>query len=128
MKSKVQMKKLILMVAMLLATSFTAIADDTNSNSVSMVEAYDVNVNINSLVRYLGLSNDQIDSVESIQKVFTDCLKYAAVMEEGSRKNMIKNAIDYDLKNLRYVLDEKQYRKYVVILNVTLNNRGISVE
>ena len=119
------MKKLIVMVAILLATSFPAMAEDTNSNSVNLVEAYDINVNINSLVRYLELSKDQVSSVESVQRVFSESLRCAAVMEDESRNNMVKNAIDYDLRNLKYILDDKQYRKYVRVLNATLLNRGI---
>lgn len=120
------MKKLILAVAMLLATNFTAMADDKNSNETNMVEAYDINVNINSLARYLELSADQIESVENIQRVFTESLKCAAVMNGNeNRKKMVNSAINYDLKNMRYILTEDQYKKYIKILNVTLVNRGI---
>lgn len=120
------MKKLILAVAMLLATNITAMADDTNSNEMNMVEAYDINININSLARYLELSEDQIESVDNIQKVFSESLRCAAVSGgQESRKNMVRNAIKYDLKNMRYILTEEQYKKYVRILNVTLNNRKI---
>ena len=120
------MKKLILSVALLLATGLTANAEGENSNSVNMVEAYDINVNINSLARYLELSKDQIESVDNIQKVFSESLRCAAVSGgQESRKNMVRNAIKYDLKNMRYILTEEQYKKYVRILNVTLNNRKI---
>lgn len=119
------MKKLILAVAMLLATNFAAMAENENSNSMNMVEAYDISININSLARYLELSVDQIESVDNIQKVFTESLRCASVMSGDSRKKMVNNAINYDLSNLRYVLTEGQYKKYVRILNVTLSNRGI---
>jgi len=120
------MKKLILAVAMLLATNITAMADDANSNEMNMVEAYDINININSLARYLELSEDQIEPVDNIQMVFSESLRCAAVSGgKETRKKMVKNAIDYDLKNMRYILTEEQYKKYVRILNVTLNNRKI---
>jgi len=120
------MKKLILSVAMLLATSFTAMADDNNSNEINMVEAYDINININSLARYLDLSKDQIESIETVHKAFSEGMKMAAVMDGESRKNMTKNAIDYDLKHMNYILTDEQYKKYVKILNITLNNRGVN--
>lgn len=119
------MKKLVLTVAMLLAINFSAIAGNENSNSMNMVEAYDIEININSLARYLELSVDQIESVDNVQKVFTESLRCASVMSGDSRKKMVKNAINYDLSNLRYVLTEDQYKKYVKVLNVTLSNRGI---
>lgn len=120
------MKKIILAVAMLLATNFPAMAGDSNSNSINMVEAYDINININSLARYLELSQDQLSFVSDIQKAFSEGLRCAAVYNnEEARNNMVKNAIDYDLKNLSYVLTEEQYKKYLKVLNATLVNRGI---
>ena len=120
------MKKIILAVAMLLATNFPAMAGDSNSNSINMVEAYDINININSLAKYLELSKDQIGSVENVQRVFSESLKFASTYDsKEARKNMVKNAIEYDLRNLNYILTNSQYKKYVTILNATLNNRGI---
>jgi hypothetical protein len=120
------MKKVILSVALLLATSFSAMAEDLNSNNLNKVEAYNINVNINSLARYLELSKDQIESVENIQNIFSESLRCAAVMEtEDSRRQMVNNAIDFDLRNLSYILTDKQYRKYIKVLNVTITNRGI---
>jgi len=113
------------MVVMLLTTSFTAFADDTNNNEIDMVKAYDINVNINSLVKFLELSDDQRESVESVQNVFSESLRCAAVMNDENRKNMVKNAIDYDLKNMYYILTKDQYKKYVRVLNATMTNRGI---
>ena len=120
------MKKLVLTVALLLATSLSVMAEDANSNKTNRVEAYTINVNINSLARYLELSKDQVESVENIQNVFAESLRCAAVMEtDESRKNMVKNAVEFDLKNLSYVLSKEQYKKYLKVLNVTLINRGI---
>lgn len=119
------MKKVILSVALLLATSFTVLAEDNNSNEINRVEAYDINVSISSLARYLGLSKDQMESVENIHTVFFESLRNAAVMDEESRKRLVNNAISYDLKNMKYILNDEQYKKYVKVLNVTINNRRI---
>ena len=101
------MRKFILSVAMLLATTFTAMAEDNNNNNMDMVKAYDINININSLARCLQLSDDQIESVKDVTNVFIESLKYAAVMNEESRNSMTKNAIDYDLRHMNYILTEK---------------------
>ena len=119
------MKKVFLTVALLLATCLTAMAEDNNSNEFNRVKAYDVNVNINSLARYLDLSKDQMESVENIHTVFFETLRYASVMDDESRKSLVDNAINYDLKNMRYILNDEQYKKYVKVLNVTINNRKI---
>ena len=39
---------------------------------------------------------------------------------------MVQSAVKKDLTYMRYVLDEKQYRKYETLLNVTFNNRGLN--
>lgn len=122
------MRKFILSVAMLLATTFTAMAEDNNNNNMDMVKAYDINININSLARCLQLSDDQIESVKDVTNVFIESLKYAAVMNEESRNSMTKNAIDYDLRHMNYILTDEQYAKYVKVLNATIINRGIVVK
>ena len=120
------MKKVVLMMAMLLATNLSVSAEDLKSNETNMVEAYDINININGLAKYLELSKDQIESVENVQRVFSESLKFASTYDsKEARKNMVKNAIEYDLRNLNYILTNSQYKKYVTILNTTLNNRGI---
>ena len=122
------MKKLfalLLTLVMVFSLGVTAYAEDNNSNHVNMVEAYDIDININSLVRFLELSVDQVESVDNVQKVFTESLRCAAVMNDESRKKMVKNAINYNLSNLKYVLTDDQYKKYVRVLNATLTNRGI---
>jgi hypothetical protein len=120
------MKKVVLMMAMLLATNLSVSAEDLKSNETNMVEAYDINININGLAKYLELSKDQIESVENVQRVFSESLKIASAYDsKEARKNMVKNAIEYDLRNLNYILTNSQYKKYVTVLNATLNNRGI---
>ena len=120
------MKKIILTVAMVMATCFPVVAEETKTNEVNNVEAYDINVNINSLARYLELSQDQKGIVEDIQIAFSNGMKCAAAMPtDERRKNMIGNAVEYDLQNMKYVLNKEQYRKYLKVLNQTLNNRGI---
>lgn len=120
------MKKVILVVAMLLATNLSVSAENLKSNETNRVEAYDVNVNVNSLARYLSLSKDQFESVKEIQNVFSEGLKCASVMEtEDSRKRMVNNTLSVNIRNMSYVLTNEQYKKYLKVLNQTMNNRGI---
>ena len=116
------MKKTILFIAFLFTMNASVNAENEAVNSV---EAYNINANINSLVKYLNLSNDQIESVESVQKVFEENLRCASFMNGESRKNMVSNSIEYDLKNMSYVLNKEQYKKYLTVLNATLANRKI---
>jgi hypothetical protein len=38
---------------------------------------------------------------------------------------MMEKAIKKDLAWMDYILNKDQYRKYVMLLNVTLHNRGL---
>ena len=38
---------------------------------------------------------------------------------------MVGKAINKDLKYMHTILSEKQYRKYLMLLNATLKNRGL---
>ena len=49
----------------------------------------------------------------------------AAAANADERENMVKKAVEKDLKYMRYILTESQYRKYLTLLNATFNNRGL---
>jgi hypothetical protein len=120
------MKKVILVVAMLLATNLSVSAINSNSDKINNVKAYDINVNINSLARYLGVSKDQYELIDSIQNSFSDGLRRAAMMDtDDGRKRMVNNAIEYNTKNMSYILTNEQYKKYLKVFNQTINNRGL---
>ena len=50
----------------------------------------------------------------------------AAVAPKDDRKAMVNKAIEKDLKYMHYILDRDQYRKYLLLLNATINNRGLN--
>ena len=117
------MKKIILFAAFLFTMNVSVNAEN---DAVNNVEAYSINANINSLVRYLNLSSDQIESVENIQKIFEENLRYASfVTNDESRRKMVNNSIEFSAKNMSYILNGEQYKKYLTVLNATINNRHI---
>ena len=119
------MKKMILtLVAMM---SMTAVfAEDENTNAVNNVEAYKMDVNMDKLADALHLDWNQRDAVENIHHVFNTEMKYAAQYGKNDRDAMVKRAIDTDVKRMRYVLNDSQMRTYLLLLNTTLNNRGLN--
>jgi hypothetical protein len=118
------MKKMILtMVAMLSMTM--AFAENENAASVNNVEAYDMSVNMNKLSEALALNADQIEAVKEIHHTFAAEMMFAAQYNKDERDARVNEAIDKDVKWMRYVLNEKQMRKYLVLLNTTINNRGL---
>ena len=111
------------MVAMLSMTM--AFAENENAASVNNVEAYDMSVNIRKLSEALALTADQIEAVEEIHHTFAAEMMFAAQYNKEERDARVNEAIDKDVKWMRYVLNEKQMRKYLVLLNTTINNRGL---
>ena len=108
------------LVAMLSMT--TAFAEGETANSVNNVEAYVLDVNMNKLSKALDLADDQKEAVADIHHT----LMFAAQYSNNDRKVLLARAIDNDVKWMRYVLNEKQMRTYLMLLNTTMNNRGLN--
>ena len=112
------MKKMMLtMVAMLSRT--TAFAEGENVASVENMEAYDLNINMNKLSKALNLADDQKEAVAEIHQ-------FAAEYGKNDRRAYIDRAIENDVKWMRYVLNEEQMHTYLMLLNITMNNRGLN--
>ena len=101
-------------------------AADENLNAVESIEAYRMNINDKSLAHALDLTSDQLEAVKDVHKEFCANLMSVAAANEEARPAMLKNTIEMDLRYMRYILSNKQYRKYLTLLNVTLNNRGLN--
>jgi len=120
------MKRLFLMTLALLSMTMT-FAENENTKNVSNVEAYDMSVNMRKLSVALGLTTDQMEAVENIHNTFNAEMQMAAHAEENDRQERVKKAVERDIKWMHYVLNDKQYRTYLTLLNTTLNNRGLNV-
>ena len=112
------------LVAMLSIT--TAFAEDENTNAVKNVEAYAMDVNMDKLSSALQLDWNQREAVENIHRVFNTEMIYAAQYGKNDRDAMVKRAIDTDVKRMRSVLSNKQMHTYLLLLNTTINNRGLN--
>ena len=120
------MKKVILMLVMLFTMSMYSFAEDANANEVNVIEQYDLKVNLRKLGLFLQLSSDQMDGMTTVETEFQNDLMFAAVeCTKENRKAVTKNAIDKHLQHVHYVLNKEQYRKYLIVLNATIKNRGI---
>ena len=109
----------------MLSMTLTFAENETASN-LNTTEAYNLKtVNMRKLGQALNLSNDQFESFAEIQKTFSSELLFASQASGEERQKMIDKAIAKDLAYMNYVLSHEQYRKYVMLLNVTLLNRGL---
>ena len=120
------MKKIVLAIVAMLSMTM-AKAENENLNTTNATSAYVFDVNMKALSRALLLSSDQFDAVSSIQNTFNIEMMNAATADRSDRTELTKTAVTHCLRHLSQVLDREQMRKYISILNVTFNNRGISL-
>ena len=53
-------------------------------------------------------------------------LEMLAAQAEGDERNaLVEQAVKKDVRYMNYVLDTKQYKMYLQLLNATLLNRGL---
>ena len=122
------MKKVFLMMVMLFTLSVSMFAEDNNATEIERIEKYDIKVNTKKLGDYLHLSSDQYDAVETAANELSSDLMFAAVeCSNAGRAKVTRNAVDKNVKYMSYVLTPEQMRKYLLVLNATMNNRNINV-
>lgn len=119
------MKRLFLTVVAVLSMTMT-FAENEKLNSVDNANAYNMSVNYSKLADCLELSGDQVELVQDIHTSFCADMMNAAYANADEREGMVKNAIAKDLNFMRHVLNNDQYRKYLTLLNLTFNNRGLN--
>jgi len=116
---------MIFMVMAMLSMSMTSFAENDNVANVNNVESYDMTINMRKLAVALDMTFDQMESVEDIHRTFCAEMMLAAHANKDERAQLLDKAINKDLRYMRYVLDKDQYRKYLMLLNTTLHNRGL---
>jgi len=116
---------MILVVVAMLSMTMTSYAENDNAVNTENVEAYDMTVNMRKLAVTLGLTLDQMDAVQDIHRTFCVEMMMAAHASKDEREALLDKAVKKDVRYMHYVLDEKQYRKYLLLLNTTLRNRGL---
>ena len=113
------------MVAMFSMTM--AFAEGENVNSVNNLAAYDMSCNMNKLAEALSLTGDQREAVDNIYQTFTAEMMFAAQYYSNDQRNeMVKKAINKNIAWMNYVLNEKERHTYLMLLNTTINNRGLN--
>jgi hypothetical protein len=118
------MKKIVLMLVAMM-TMTMANAENENKNTVEAANAYDMTVNMRKLAVALGLNMDQMEAVQDIHHQFCNEMLMASQANGEERNSLVEQAVKKDVRYMHYVLDEKQYKKYLLLLNTTLLNRGL---
>ena len=131
-----------MMVALMLTVSTATFAgnDDVMINEIDNVPTYsyvnlskvelnyDFNINYNKLFKYLKLNERDFKNVKNTHDAFREGMLLASKAKNTvERDSLIKNSIDYEVRNMKIFLSDKQYRKFLRVFNTSLNNRGFLV-
>jgi hypothetical protein len=105
-------------------------AENEGMNALNEVARYELKIsNYNSLYSTLELTNDQKDSVKEIIDEYERDIEFSILGNDGStRETLLKNSINKHIKYMSYILTKEQYKKYLMLFNLTLRNRGIEIK
>lgn len=82
-------------------------------------------INFQQLGKYLQLETTQMEPVYQINEAFRANQEEAQTRGAKRKGELMKQALLVNLKQMKEVLSEAQYRDYVAILNVTNNNNRL---
>lgn len=121
---KLIVKKIVMIVAMVLATSFSANAAETKTDLFgrTQIERYELKVNNTRIAKVLELDDEQTKFLELFHNKVNKNL--CDIYQNGGSDLEIKDELESDTRMLSYWLDRKQHRKYLEMLNLTFRNRG----
>lgn len=120
------MKKVVFtLIASMVMTAALADTPKTTTANYANATNYDMTINYGRLAVALNLDGDQMESVKLIHADYIKAMNAAAKAPEAQKKELVRKATQKELARLRYVLDRDQYRKYNMLINTTLTNRGL---
>ena len=123
------MKKVFLMLVMMFTMSVYSFAEENEATKMAETERYELKINHRRLACTLDMSSDQMEMCGDIVSELENDMMFASVMEtEESRNTIVANAVKKNIKYMHYILNDNQYKKYLMLLNLTLENRGFNIE
>ena len=108
------MKKILMVIIVALASALATNAMEMKDYNV----LYKLNDNtvFNSLVKYLDADDSQADQLSYVFRRTEIKLKNANMQSDLSAA---EQAMYFNLGNVKYILSDAQYKKYLIILNVS---------
>ena len=109
------MKKILVFVMVAFATSAFAL----NPSNYKAVYKLNDETTFNSLARYLNVDDSQADQLKYVFELTEDKMKSALKADNEAAAD---KALLFNVGNAKHILSEKQYKKYLVVLNLSINN------
>ena len=111
------MKKVLVLVMVVFATSAFAI----NPTNYKAVYKLNNETTFNSLVRYLNADGTQADQLKYVFELTENKLKSAL---KSDNEVAADKAIMFNVGNAKNILSDSQYKKYLAVLNLSVNNES----
>ena len=118
------MRKLIMAVAVLGMSATMNFAKAQCVNEYGNKEPFAVE--FSRLSSYLGLATNRIDGVLNINDYFVQEQRKSLSKDLKRQDERLQKAVYGNLKLMKEALTADQYRKYVILLNVTNNNNRLT--
>ena len=112
---------MILMVVAMMSMTMT-FAKTENVQSTSNDKSLEINIDMRRLGETLGLTFEQIGIVEGIYDNFNSEMRKATTEKWYKRGAIIDKAVKKNVKDMHYVLNDKQYQTYLQLFGTTLRN------
>jgi len=116
------MKKILVLVMVLVATSTFTFA--INPSDYGVFYKLNNKSTFNSMINYLRADKVQTDYLKLVFNETAVDLKNAS--KTGNDK-LAENVLNYNLYNAKCILSENQYKKYLVLINLSINNNSNDV-
>ncbi len=116
------MKKLVLTL-IAVTTMTVAVAQPRGHRHGENVESYELTFDMRRLAVKLGLTTDQMEIVRDIHDSYNDRVAEAAATRGFERSALLHSAVRKDIRDMRHVLNDKQFHTYMVLLGTTLKNQ-----
>ena len=111
------MKKVLVLVMVTIATSAFAI----NPGNYKAVYKLNNEPTFDALVRYLDVDDTQADQLKYVFQLTENKMKSALKSEN---ELAVDNALLFNVGNAKYILTNNQYKKYLVVLNLSINHES----
>ena len=109
------MKKVLVLVMVAFATSAFAM----KPSNYKAVYKLNNEPTFNALVRYLNVDDSQADQLKYVFELTENKMKSAL---KSDNEAAVDKALLFNVGNAKYILSDNQYRKYLVVLNLSINN------
>lgn len=116
------MKRFFLSVAMILALTTVGFAQQNKLE----ISDWNMEARLPKLSRYLELNAGQYDDVANAIEFFSDKMKSSKYSKKNRQVKYLKEAVYGNLKLMKGTLSQAQYKKYLLLLNCELKNRGLN--